>query len=878
MNQPIQVLMVEDVEDDARLLAAELKRGGYDVTFERVDTAAAMRAALQRQTWDVILCDFTMPYFSGEAALRLAQEAGPDVPFIYVSGTIGEDIAIEAMKSGAQDYIMKTNMARLAPAIARELHEAQIRRESRQAEAAMRASEHKYRHLFEALSDAVFVIDEASGRIIDTNTRAEHLVGRTRTDILGSNQTRLLAPENGQPGFAALRAAATGEHPGGCELEVLRHDGHHVPVHASASRIELYGRQLLLTMMRDVSERNRMDEQLRQLSRAVEQSPASIVITDPAGNITYVNPKFTAVTGYAYAEAIGKNPRILKSGETTPETYAGLWQTITSGREWRGEFHNRKKSGELFWELVLISPIVNVAGQTTHFLAVKEDITARKQDTARICEQARLLDLAQEAIHVRDLEDRITYWNPSAERFYGWTAAEAVGKTVGQLIPGEIPGFAQAKKSLLETGGWQGELTVTGKTGRVLNIETRWTLVRNADGTPRSVLDISTDITERKKNEAQFLRSQRMENIGQLAGGIAHDLNNILAPILLSVQLLREEVKTPHGDSMLAMLEAGTRRGAEIVKQLLTFARGVEGQHAPLQPLHLVKEMAQIIRETVPQSITLNTHAQPGGWLVDGDATQLHQVLLNLAVNARDAMPHGGTLELALDEVTLDAVASARLPAAKPGPYVRLKVADTGTGIAPAIRDKMFDPFFTTKSPGKGTGLGLSTVLGIVKSHGGFLQVESTVGRGTEFQVYLPAITGAAALAGDKTPPAPPLGQGKKILIVDDEAAVRTVIKRILEAHDYRTLTASNGLEAVALYAEQGAQIDVVVTDLDMPGLDGRETIAAIRKLNPQARMVVITGAEGELPSPQELHVPDFLKKPFTALTLLNNLHDRLRT
>jgi PAS domain S-box-containing protein len=755
MSKPIRALIIEDVEDDALLLVAELKRGGYEVVFERVDTAAAMRNALQQKAWDVILCDFTMPYFNGAAALQLAKESGADMPFIFVSGTIGEDVAIEAMKSGAQDYIMKTNLARLAPAVERELHETQVRRESRQAETAMRESEHKYRHLFEALGDAVFVIVEESGRIIDTNARAENLLGRTRTEILGSNQARLFAPQSGRPGFDILRAAANGEHPGGCELEVFRHDGRIVPVHASASRIELYDRQLLLTVLHDVSERNRMDEQLRQLSRAVEQSPASIVITDLDGNITYVNARFTEMTGYAFAEAVGKKTSLLKSGEMPAEIYEQLWQTITSGKEWRGEFHNKKKNGELYWESASISPITNEAGKTTHFLAIKEDITEKKQ-------------LA-----------------------------------------------------------------------------------------------------------AQFLRAQRLESIGHLAGGIAHDLNNILMPILMSVEFLREEVKTEEGLSMLETLETSARRGADIVKQVLTFARGVEGRHVLLQPSHLVKETAKIIRETFPKSITLNTSLQKSSWMVSGDVTQLHQILLNLTVNARDAMPQGGTLGLAIEDVEMDADAARFIPGAKPGSYVLLKVSDTGTGIPPEIADKIFDPFFTTKGLEKGTGLGLSTVLGIVKSHGGFIQFDSQMGRGTEFRVYLPAKMEAASATGTKPPKPLPSGQGELILIVDDEEPVRQTVKRILESNGYRTLTANNGIEAIARYTEKGSQIGLVVTDMNMPGMSGPAIIAALQKLNPGVRILVATGAElaNETDALKQLNVACILKKPFDATLLIESLH-----
>ena len=880
MSKPIRALIIEDVEDDALLLLAELKRGGYAVTYERVDTAAAMRNALQQKAWDIILCDFTMPYFNGAAALQLAKESSTDAPFIFVSGTIGEDLAIEAMKSGAQDYIMKTNLARLAPAVERELHEAQVRRESRQAETAMRESEHKYRHLFEALSDAVFLIDEASGRIIDTNARAETLLGRTRAEILGSNQVKLFAPQNDQPAFDLLRAAANGERPGGCELEVFSHDEHRQPVHASASRIELYGRPLLLTLLRDVSERNRMDAQLRQLSRALEQSPVSIVITDPAGNITYVNPRFTVVTGYTFAEAFGKNPRILKSEETLPETYEQLWQTITSGKEWRGEFHNKKKNGELYWESASISPIINEAGKITHFLAVKEDITERKRVEEQLRKLSHAVEQSPSAIIITDPAGKIEYVNPKFTEVTGYSSAEAVGNTPRLLKSGETPAETYRQLWGTITGGkeWRGEFHNKKKNGQLYWESAAISPIMDERGNITHFLAENEDVTAKKQLEAQFLRAQRLESIGHLAGGIAHDLNNILAPVLLSVEFLRDEVKSEEGLSMLETLETSARRGADIVKQVLTFARGVEGQHVHLQPGHLVKEMAKIIRETFPKAITLKTDLLKSRWLVSGDATQLHQVLLNLTVNARDAMPQGGTLSLAVEDVLLDADAVRFLPGAKPGPYAVLKVSDTGTGIPPEIADKIFDPFFTTKGLEKGTGLGLSTVLGIVKSHGGFIQFDSTAGRGAEFKCWLPARTETAALAETKPLQALPPGQGELILVVDDEEAVRFITRQILAANGYRTLTASNGIDAAALYAEKGSQIDLVLTDLNMPGMSGVDTIAAIRKLNPNARIVVAAGLESatDIQTLNQLNLAGVLNKPFDADLLFDLLHRSL--
>jgi len=374
MSTPLQVLIAEDCEEDALLLLRELRKGGYDAISERVETPEGFREALERGAWDIILCDYTFPRFSGSEALKIFKESGRDLPFIFVSGTIGEESAVEAMKAGAHDYVIKSRLTRLCPAVERELREAADRKAGREAEEAMRTSENKYRHLFEALSDASFVIEEESGRIIDTNAQAEILLGKTRREILGSNLVGLFEPQSGLAGVASLHAAAGSDQTGGCELEVIRSDGRPVPVHASASRLELYGRRLVLALLRDVSERNRMDEQLRQLSQAVEQCPVSIAITDTAGKITYVNPRFSALTGYTLEEAVGKNPRILKSGETPPETYREMWEAITSGKEWRGRFHNRRKNGELFWESALISPILSKAGKITHYLAVEVDL------------------------------------------------------------------------------------------------------------------------------------------------------------------------------------------------------------------------------------------------------------------------------------------------------------------------------------------------------------------------------------------------------------------------------------------------------------------------------------------------------------------------
>ncbi len=372
----------------------------------------------------------------------------------------------------------------------------------------------------------------------------------------------------------------------------------------------------------------------------------------------------------------------------------------------------------------------------------------RQEAEAKIREQAALLDKAQDAIMVRDMDDRILYWNRSAERLYGWSAAEVMGKKANEVFwAADSPQHDEARRRVVRQGEWMGEMRQLTREGKTVIVESRWTLVRDQHGAPKAKLIINTDMTERKKLEAQLLRSQRMETIGALSGGIAHDLNNVLAPILVGIQLLGQRLSTRKRRKVLETMQARATRGMEMVRQILEFARGVGGEPAVLEPLGFLEEAERLIRQTFPKTIQIEVKAAPQLHAVMGNATQLHQVLLNLCVNARDAMPNGGSLRLEADNVLLDKATTRWHAEPASGPYVMLSVSDTGHGIPRELLDQIFEPFFTTKEVGKGTGLGLSTVLGIVKSHAGFLDVESEVGRGTTFKVFLPAYLAVQAKA-----------------------------------------------------------------------------------------------------------------------------------
>ncbi len=494
-------------------------------------------------------------------------------------------------------------------------------------------------------------------------------------------------------------------------------------------------------------------------------------------------------------------------------------------------------------------------------------------------EQAAMLDHAHDAIIVRDIHTRrITFWNQGAERLYGWTAAEAVGKNIGELIFAERSAPDTVTRELLRAGEWRGEGHHVTKDGRELLVSSHITLVHNPHGVPKSALVINIDITEQKKMEQQFLRAQRMESIGTLAGGIAHDLNNVLAPIMMSIDLLKMTSRDERTGNILATIETSTRRGADMVQQILSFARGVEGQRAMIDPLEIIPDMQHLVQDTFPKNILFRADLPTSLPMFLGDHTQVHQVLLNLCVNARDAMADGGTLTVSADTLTVDENYAAMHPDAMPGTYVRIKVTDTGTGIPQEVVDKIFDPFFTTKELGKGTGLGLSTVLAIIKSHGGFLSVQSKPGHGTTFIVCFPANMSPDCVVPVVTEEIHPRGQGELILVVDDEAAVRAITQQTLEAYGYRVLVAADGVEAISLYTRHQTSVAAVLTDMMMPVMDGPATIRTLQHMKSTVKIIATSGLASGADSAKAIGVKHFLPKPYSAQTILMALNEVLNS
>ncbi|MEH2273529.1 MAG: PAS domain S-box protein [Nostoc sp.] len=479
-----------------------------------------------------------------------------------------------------------------------------------------------------------------------------------------------------------------------------------------------------------------------RLRAMIDAEPECIKLIARDGTLLEIN-----AYGLAMMEVESADVLIGKPIDTVivPEyraAFADLHKSICQGNKGTLEFEIVGFKGTHRYMETYAVPLRNESDGTFIYLALTRDITQQKQAEQKIREQAALLDVSTDAILVRNIHNEILFWNKGAERLYGWKAEEVVGKDVLQLLDKEIsPQVEDAYLRVMNTGEWRGELHQLTREGKVIIVESRWTLIRDDNGQPKSILSVNTQITEQKQLEAQLLRSQRLESIGTLASGIIHDLNNILSPILMSVQLLQKKLPDSQSQQILQTLENNVKRGANLLKQVLSFARGIEGKQTIVQIQPLMAEIEQIIAQTFPKSIIYQTDIPKNLWNVCGDTTQLHQVLINLVINARDAMPNGGIFRIVAENVVIGEHSTQINIDAKVGSYIAIVVTDTGMGMSSEVQERIFEPFFSTKEVGKGTGLGLSTVLGIIKNHGGFVNVYSQVSRGTQFTVYLPAST-----------------------------------------------------------------------------------------------------------------------------------------
>jgi len=634
-------------------------------------------------------------------------------------------------------------------------------------------SEARYRHLFLRMAQGVVGLDDG-GRVTEANPAAQEILGVGLRAMLGKTLPELGLRATWETGFMVdgaelpIGAVLRGEVPAQGLVfgigEVVGGEGRCVSVEVLPQDGEDGRKWVTLT---DITRHRRVREQLRTLSTAVEQSPASVVITDTSGRIEYVNPKFEEVTGYKKEEVLGQNPRILKSGEMNDRGYQDLWRTLVNGKEWRGEFHNRRRNGELFWERAVIAPIKDEQGQVRHFLAVKEDITDQKR--------------------------------------------------------------AEEMRSHLE---------------------------------------------------AQLRESQKLEAFGQLAGGVAHDFNNILTVIHSHACLLLEgELDEVEEQESMREISRSAERASNLTAQLLAFSRRQVMQPRDLDLNDILTAMTRMLQRLIGEHIQLESEVSPMGSPVRADAGMMEQIVLNLVVNARDAMPSGGRLRIATQCLKLsEAEVSKRQPAARAGEFVCLEVSDTGSGISAHDLPRIFEPFFTTKEVGRGTGLGLSTVRGIVDQHHGWIEVESEVNRGTTFRVILPRLELTVV-----RPPKPSAlhkakGGSETLLVVEDEAPLRLLLRTVLERQGYRVIEAENGRQALDIWEREQGRVQLLLTDMVMPeGISGAELADRLQEAKPSLRVVFTTGYSDQLFDTNFRKKGNrFLPKPYDPDRLVRTLRECL--
>jgi two-component system, cell cycle sensor histidine kinase and response regulator CckA len=594
---------------------------------------------------------------------------------------------------------------------------------------------------------------------------------------------------------------------------------------------------------------------------------------DLEGHYTYVSPSVVQLRGYASEEVLQQSIQEAYTSDSAFKLLGGIQMLLAQDEKqnihstW--ELQQPCKDGSTVWTGVNVNIIRDKQGSAYAVLGVSRDITEHKIAEEKICEQAHLLDVALDPIILWDMNDKLIFWNKAAENLYGWTFEEAKSLKINQVIvETDLPKYERGVKEFLEKGECKIELQQKAKNGRKVTTLSRWSLVRNQDDKPYARLVIDRDITELRNFEIQLRRSQRMESLGRLAGGIAHDLNNVLAPILMAIQILNLKITDPNLKKLITSLESSTKRSSDVIKQVSIFAHGTEKDFAPQQLRYSISDIESIITGTFPKNIQFRIGVAKDLSLVFGDAAQLQQMLINLCLNSRDAMPDGGRLTVTAENMYMDESYARMILGAHPGHYIVLTVADTGTGIPTEIQEKVFEPFFTTKEKGKGSGLGLSMVYSIVKSHNSFIKLYSEIGKGTEIKIFLPVTQQTEKKANPVLEDTPLMGNGENILVVDDELSVLQISKEILEARSYRVLTAADGAEATALFASaKKGSIDLVITDMNMPLMDGSSTIRALRRLEPSLKIIVSSGLLTDVNSAgvAGLDIQGYLTKPYTA-------------
>lgn len=911
MKPALRVMIIEDSPDDALLMLREVEHAGYTAQAQRVQTAEELRDALAHGTWDVVLADHSLPHFSAPDALAILRESGLDVPFIVVSGSIGEEMAVRLMRDGAADYVMKDHMTRLGPVVERELHEADERKRKRDVEQALAESEKRYRTFIDATTDLAFLKDERY-RYIVSNKANNMFLGKSESEVIGHTDFDLIPHDaasicrtSDERVLAEGKEVVVEETVGPRTYQTLK-----FPVPLSNGRVGVGA------YIRDITERKRAEEDVQTLLKKLQEEkdrlslvlaniPDEVWFADATRHFTLQNPaacKAFALEnpGSIDIQSFAERLEVLRPDgsprpvDEAPPLHALAGETIV-GQE---EIIRLPSSGELRYRQVNSSPVRDAQGNVIGCVSVVRDITDRKKMEEKLQQSEADLQQAQALAHTGSwrwdiARDELT-WSDEMYRIYGITPQDPVPSwhdVIARIVhPDDRARVEAANRVVLaEHKSLPIEYRIVWPDGSVRTVwDQTGKITLDRHGNVASLTGVVMDITERKQAEterealqAQLHQSQKLEAIGQLAGGVAHDFNNLLTGILGNVAIMRSDM--PAFDPLVANLvavETAARQAADLAKGLLTFGRRSVIAAEPLDMGEAVDTSLRMLKQSLPATMEIIPDVEPGIWSVRADHSQIAQVMLNLAVNARDAMEGTGTLTISLRNEIVGEEYVQNHPFARTGEFVHLSVADTGPGIPDGIREHLFEPFYTTKE--HGTGLGLSIVYGAVKQANGWITADSPAGGGTVFDIFLPrCLERPAAPAAAATGTTGTTGStGGTVLVVDDEEVVRTVTAAMVKRSGYTALTAENGAAALRTLQEHQGSVDLVLLDMTMPGMTTREIIPALRAISPTIAIVLASGFTSSDEIQRMLDngtVQGFLGKPYPMSELMDMLGRTLK-
>jgi len=902
MTSPIRILHLEDEEAHVMLAETTLRVSGIDCEVVPVDTRAGFKAALEQGDLDLILCDHRLSEFDAIEALKIARDKCSEVPFIVVAGVSDDDFIIQALTGGATDYVPKAHIARLVPAVTRALAEADERRQRRQADEALWESREKYRSIFENAVEGIFQ-SSPEGRFLSVNPAMARMLGfDSPEEMVGTSTdlgTQLYVDSADRVEFRRLMEAHSEVRD--FQFRAYRKDRRAIWVseHARAVRDESGSVVYYEGTTEDITERKKAEGQLLLQTLALKAAVNGFMITDREGTIIWVNPAFTAMTGYSAEEAVGQNPRFLKSGEHDQTFYQGLWGKILAGEVWRGEMVNRRKDGSLYTEENVITPFHSNGSGITHFISAKQDVTERKQMEENLGRMVERFDVAVCAAGLGvwdwEVQKNKLVWDDRMFELYGSQREDFSGvyeAWVKGVHPDDsVRGDEEVQQALRDEKELDTEFRVVWTDGTVRYLKAYAQVVRDSDGKALRMTGINYDITDLKQTEEslrdsnqqlkaamadlrrtqqEIIQQERLRALGQMASGIAHDFNNALAPVVgfSDLMLMNPEILEDRETTLknLKLIAAGAKDAANVVSRLKEFYRKrAEGE--TFLPLDLNSVVKEAVSLTQPKwkdqglaagiSIQIKTDLQKLP-VISGNASELREALTNLIFNAVDAMPEGGVITLR----TYVSVGAPEYGRSDHSPtHVILEISDTGVGMDEETRRCCLDPLFTTKGEG-GTGMGLSMVFGIVHRHEGTIDIESKEGHGTTFILHFPTVD-AREPEANPTPSEKP-ARSLHILVVDDEPVVREVTSACLLQDGHTVETATNGREGLQKFHR--GWYDLVITDRAMPEMGGDQLAAAIKHAAPDKPVLMVTGFGDVMQATDDLPagVDHVVSKPIT--------------